>query len=89
MLEKSKIDGGEVMQTLADRLRSEGEKIGKKIGKKIGEEIGEKRGERRGEKRGKIESARRMLMDGISIGNIVKYTGLKEKEIEKLAASVH
>jgi predicted transposase/invertase (TIGR01784 family) len=73
MLEQSKIDGGEVMQTLADRLRSEGKKIG----------------EERGEKREKIETARRMLIDGVSIENIIKYTGLKEKEIEKLAASVH
>jgi predicted transposase/invertase (TIGR01784 family) len=33
MLEKSKIDGGEIMQTLADRLRSEGREEGKKEGK--------------------------------------------------------
>jgi len=30
MLEKSKIDGGEIMQTLADRLRGEGKEEGKK-----------------------------------------------------------
>jgi predicted transposase/invertase (TIGR01784 family) len=29
MLEKSKIDGGEIMQTLADRLRGEGKEEGK------------------------------------------------------------
>ena len=73
MLEKSKIDGGEIMQTLADRLRSEGIKIG----------------EERGKKRGKVETAKRMLIDGVSIENIVKYTGLKEKEIESLAETVH
>ena len=73
MLEKSKIDGGEIMQTLADRLRSEGIKIG----------------EERGKKRGKVETAKRMLIDGVSIENIVKYTGLKEKEIEKLTDTVH
>jgi hypothetical protein len=30
-----------------------------------------------------------MLIDGVSIENIVKYTGLKEKEIESLAETVH
>jgi predicted transposase/invertase (TIGR01784 family) len=66
MLEQSKIDGGEVMQTLADRLRSEGKKMGEKKGKR--EE--------------KIETARRMLLDNVSIKNVIKYTGLSEKEIK-------
>jgi predicted transposase/invertase (TIGR01784 family) len=65
MLDQSKIDGGEIMQTLADRLRNEGKK-----------EV-------------KVETAKRMLIDGVSIENIVKYTGLKEKEIKKLAETVH
>lgn len=65
------------MQTLADRLRSEG----KKIGQEKGEEIGERRG--------KIETEKRMLSDGISIENIMKYTGLQEKEIETLTETVH
>ena len=33
MLEKSKIDGGNIMETLADRLRSEGKREGKREGK--------------------------------------------------------
>jgi predicted transposase/invertase (TIGR01784 family) len=69
------------MQTIAEKWKREGIKIG--------EERGEERGEKRGEKRGKIETARRMLIDGVSIETIIKYTGLKGKEIEKLAASVH
>ena len=77
MLEKSKIDGGEIMQTLADRLRNEGKKIGLEIG------------EKRGEKREKIETAKRMLDDGMPIENIIKYTGLEVNEIQKLTETVH
>ena len=68
MLEKSKIEGGTVMQTLADQLRYEGKKEGKREGKK----------------EGNIETAKRMLLDNVSIENIIKYTGLKEKEIKAL-----
>ena len=49
-------------------------------GIKIGEEIGEKRGE----KKAKIETAKNMLKDGLSIESISKYTGLKRKDIEQL-----
>ena len=72
MLEKSKIEGGTIMQTLADRLRYEGKKEGKKEGKI------------EGKKEGKIETAKQMLLDNVSIENIMKYTGLKEKEIKAL-----
>jgi predicted transposase YdaD len=49
MLEKSKIDGGEIMQTLADRLRSEGREEGRKEGKK----------------EGKLETARKLIERGV------------------------
>ncbi len=81
LLEESKIDGGDIMITLADRLREEGRKDGVKIG--------EERGEKRGIEKTKLETAKRMLSDGLSIKNIVKYTGLREKEIEKLSETVH
>jgi predicted transposase/invertase (TIGR01784 family) len=68
MLDESKIDGGEIMQTLAQQLRNEGRKIGKNEGKE--EE--------------KLETARRMLYDDFSIESIIKYTGLTEKEIRSL-----
>jgi predicted transposase/invertase (TIGR01784 family) len=47
-------------------------------------EEGMKIGEKRGEKRGKIETAINLLKMGIDIDKIVKATGLKQKEIEKL-----
>ncbi len=77
------------MITLADRLRKEGEKRGVKIGEERGEKRGEKRGKKIGIEETRRETAKRMLSDGLSIKNIVKYTGLKEKEIEKLSETVH
>jgi predicted transposase/invertase (TIGR01784 family) len=68
MLEKSKIDGGEILETLGQRLREEGRK----------------EGEKRGEKKAKLETAKRMLNDGLPIESIVKYTGLTEDEVKAL-----
>jgi hypothetical protein len=63
---------------------------------KRGEERGEERGEKRGEKRGveigekkgikkaKLETARRMLNEGLNVEVIRKCTGLTEKEIKAL-----
>jgi hypothetical protein len=47
-------------------------------------EIGERIGERRGERRAAYSHATRMKSDGIDTKLIVKYTGLKPEEIEKL-----
>jgi predicted transposase/invertase (TIGR01784 family) len=68
MLEESKIDGGDIMQTLAEQLKQEGIKIGKKEG------IEEKA----------IETAKNLLEMGIDIDKIAKATGLSQEEIEKL-----
>jgi len=73
MLEKSKIDGGEIMQTLADRLRSEGIKEGKKIGV---EET-------------KLETTRKLIKRGVDMNIIAEATGFSKEEIEKLAETVH
>jgi predicted nucleotidyltransferase len=40
-------------------------------------------GEKKGEKRAKLETAKRMLNDGLPIESIAKYTGLTEKEIKE------
>ncbi len=64
ILEDTKIRGGDIMPTLAQRLRNEGKEQWMK------EE--------------KIETARRMLNDNVSIENIVKYTGLTEQEVRAL-----
>jgi len=77
------------MSTIYQEVLEKGKEIGVKEGIEIGVKEGEQRGEKRGEKRGRVETAKRMLIDGVSIENIVKYTGLKEKEIEKLTETVH
>jgi predicted transposase/invertase (TIGR01784 family) len=71
-LEASQIDGGDIMPTLAQRLRKEGEKIG------------EARGEARGIKKERFEMARRLLMDDMSVENVMKYTGLTEAEVRSV-----
>jgi predicted transposase/invertase (TIGR01784 family) len=53
-------------------------------GLKIGEEKGINKGKIEGKKEEKIETARKMLADGLPIETISKYTGLTTKEIEKL-----
>jgi len=43
-----------------------------------------KEGKKEGKIEGKLETAKRMLSDGLSIENIIKYTGLKEKYLKEL-----
>ncbi len=81
LLEESKIDGGDIMLTLADRLRKEGEERGEKRGEKIGEKRGM-------EKKAK-ETARNLFELGIDIDKISKATGLKKEELERLASKTH
>jgi predicted transposase/invertase (TIGR01784 family) len=71
-LKESKIEGGDLMPSLAQRLREEGERVGVKKGVK------------EGEKKKAKESARRMLDDDFPVESIVKYTGLTEKEVKEL-----
>ena len=48
------------------------------------ERLGEKKGKKEGKKEEKLETAKRMLLDNISIEKVVKYTGLTEKEVKAL-----
>jgi predicted transposase/invertase (TIGR01784 family) len=48
------------------------------------ERDGIKKGVKQGVKQEKLETAGRMLNDGVSIEKIAKYTGLSEKEIRQL-----
>jgi hypothetical protein len=81
--------GSEVLNMLLtewnmeDALRVRGEEE-REIGFAEGERIGEKRGEKRGEKQAAYSYAARMKSDGLDIKLIVKYTGLKPEEVEKL-----
>jgi predicted transposase/invertase (TIGR01784 family) len=68
MLKESKIDGGDIMQTLAEQLKREGIKIG----------------EEKGKVEKAIETAKNLLKMGIDIDIISKATGLKKEEIETL-----
>jgi predicted transposase/invertase (TIGR01784 family) len=72
ILEENKIYGGEIMQTLAQRFRDEGKEKWMNEGKE------------KWMKEGKLETARKMLYDGVSIENIAKYTGLLEEEIKRM-----
>ncbi|UCH95512.1 MAG: Rpn family recombination-promoting nuclease/putative transposase [Candidatus Aminicenantes bacterium] len=68
MLKESKINGGDIMQTLAQQLREEGIKIGEEKGK---------------EEKAK-ETAKKMLEKGFDLDTIVDVTGLHPSDIERL-----
>ena len=66
----------------------EGEKIGIEKGKAEGEKIGaqKERAKAEAEKKAeKIESAKKMLQDGLSVEVVSKYSGLSFEEVEKLS----
>ncbi len=44
----------------------------------------ERSAKKEGIKEGKLETAKRMLLDDISIEKVIKYTGLTEKEVKAL-----
>jgi len=67
ILEESKINGGDIMPTLAQRLRDEGKE------KWMNE----------GRNEGKLETARRLLREDFTIEQIVKFTGLSEEQLKK------
>ncbi|HLP44931.1 MAG TPA: hypothetical protein VK469_03245 [Candidatus Kapabacteria bacterium] len=77
ILEESKINGGDIMPTLAQRLRDEGKE------KWMNEGINEGRNE--GIYEEKRQTARRMLREDFPIEQIVKITGLTEEEIRRLS----
>ena len=88
MLDESKIDGGDIMPTLAQRMIKEFKEefmatLGPQL-RKEGERRGEKRGVKIGEERARLETAKRMLHSGVTVEDIIKYTGLTEKDIKSL-----
>lgn len=80
ILEESKINGGELMPTLAQRLRDEGKEKWMNVGK----EKWMNEGKEIGINEGKLETARRMLNEDFTIEQIVKLTGLTEEEVRRL-----
>jgi len=93
MLEESKMSGGEIMPTLAQRWLEEGKEKGIqqgiKLGEKSGIEKGIEKGIERGQRQGKIETAIEALKQGIPKELVAKITGLPQKEIEALAKEKH
>jgi predicted transposase/invertase (TIGR01784 family) len=73
MLGKSKIDGGNIMETLAQQLRNEGRKIGIEEGMK----------------EGKLDTARELIKRGVDIDIIAEATGFSREELEELTEIVH
>ncbi|MGE5339958.1 MAG: Rpn family recombination-promoting nuclease/putative transposase, partial [Candidatus Omnitrophota bacterium] len=69
MLEESQIDGGDIMQTLAQRWIEDGKKEGKKEGIEIGI----------------MKTAKELLKRGFDIETIKEVTGFSKEKIEKLA----
>ena len=57
-------------------------------GEKRGIAIGEKRGIAIGEKRGIAETARRMLLAGISAEDVIRITGLTPDEVRALVPPI-
>jgi len=90
IIDESKINGGDIMPTLAERWKKEGKKEGKLEGKKEGikegEKIGKKEGIKEGKKEGKREVAYKLYEKGLSLDLIKETTGLSWNEVNKIAA---
>ena len=75
-----------------ERAEKRGKKLGKELGIAIGEERGEERGIAIGEERGRrsgrlertLEIAKKMLIDGVNLSQIISFTGLSVDEINEL-----
>ncbi len=76
MLDESKIDGGEIMPTLAQQMREE---FLDTMGPQLKDE---------GKKEGKRETAKKMLKKGFDLDTIIDITGLEKTVIEKLSAKL-
>jgi len=76
MLEESKIEGGEIMPTLAQQFKEEfKEEFMQTMGPQLKNE---------GKIEEKKETAKQMLLDNLPIEQVMKYTGLTEKEVKAL-----
>jgi predicted transposase YdaD len=82
MLDESKIDGGEIMSTLAQQMKEE---FMQTLGPKLKDE-GKKEGKKEGIEEKAIETAKKMLKKGFETDIIMELTGLKKEEIEKLTS---
>jgi predicted transposase/invertase (TIGR01784 family) len=77
MLEESKIEGGNIMNTLAKLFRDEGIEVGIKEGIEIGI--------KEGKLEGKFEAIERMMRKGFDISTIEEIVDISREQIEKYA----
>jgi len=85
ILEESEIQGGDIMQSLAQRWVEQGFEQGIEEGIEKGIE----KGIEQGIEKGKMQTAKKLLKKGIDIEIIAESTGFSKKEIKKLAAKSH
>ena len=57
---------------------------GEELGLKRGEELGLRKGKQEGIASGRRETARNMLAGGLSVAQIVQFTGLSQEEVQEL-----
>jgi len=97
ILDESKIDGGEIMQTLAQQMKEEikqtlahemEEEIKQTLAQQMKEEFMQTVGSELKDE-GKKETARELIKRGVDINIIAEATGFPKEEVEKLAATVH
>ena len=70
--------------TISETQFSAGVERGKSLGLAEGKSLGLAEGEVRGSRQKALETARNLLVIGLSVENIAKATGLSQKEVEKL-----
>jgi predicted transposase/invertase (TIGR01784 family) len=84
MLDESKIDGGEIMPTLAQQMKEEfKEEFMETMGPQLKDE-----GKKEGKKEEKKEIAKQMLRKGFDLDTIIDITGLEKTEIAKLSPEI-
>jgi predicted transposase/invertase (TIGR01784 family) len=93
ILDESKIDGGDIMYTLAQQMKDEireefKEEFKEEFVQTVGPQLKDE-GKKEGKKEGKEETARELIKRGVDINIIAEATGFPKEEIEKLAAAVH
>jgi predicted transposase/invertase (TIGR01784 family) len=80
ILEEAKIEGGNIMPTLAQRWKDEG----KKEWIQVGMQKGMKTGMKTGMKAERLKTAKRLLHKNLPIETIAECTDLTEKEVKSL-----
>ena len=79
-------EGNEILR---NKIRSEAFEEGRMEGIAEGEKLGERRGKRHGKKEGIISIAANMIKEKVDSDFILKMTGLKQDELEKLAKEIN